>query len=289
MKSFSNLGGNPFTLALLALLVLLLNPSDVAAARKDTSLRNGLRRKLDETLGGYSPVTDENFQQVADASSFAFEQLQAAPGNYSISAEPGASAEATDYLVTKAYTQVVAGLNIKMDMTFSDGSGACVGAATVVVYDQFGTMSISSWDPIDDGCAPSTPTVTGGYQEVPVDNDDVVAAASFAFETLQSNSTYGLSTDATSYEVTSASRQVVAGLNIKMTLLFSDSSGACISTATAVVYDHFGDMSLTSYEPTYGCPAPLLGEDAADSSGYCAPKGSTLFLIQMLSIMILFK
>jgi uncharacterized protein (DUF779 family) len=294
MKSFSSKLGDavtPFSLRLLTLLLLLLNPCSTTAALKGTFLRNIMRRKLDESqiVGGYSPVTEENFQQLADASSFAFEQLQAAPANYSISAEPGASAQATDYIVNEAYIQVVAGLNIKMDMKFSDSSGACVGAATVVVYDRFGTMSITSWDPIDNACATSAPGAPvaepGGYQEIPVDKDDVVAASSLAFETLQSNSSaYALPSDASSYEVTAASRQIVAGLNIKMDMLFFDSSGACVGSATVVVYDHFGDMSITSYEPSEdGCPA------VPESSSYCIPKCSTLFLIQTMLVTIFLK
>ena len=163
MKSFSILGGNPFSLALLVLLVLAMTPSGAAAPRKDTFLR----------------------------------KLQ-----------------------------------------------------------------------------------LGGYSEKPVDSEAVVAAADFAFATLQSNSTYGLSADATSYEVTSASTQVVAGLNIQMDITFLDSSGACVSTATVEVYDQFGEMSLTSYEVTDECHAD-------ESSGYSAPKGFTLSSILMISLMIL--
>merc|ERR1712007_329875 len=110
-----------------------------------------------------------------------------------------------------------------------------------------------------------------------------MGAADFAFDTLQANATYGLSADVTSYEVTSASTQVVAGTNIEMEISFLDSSGDCVSTATVVVYDQFGIVSLTSYEPTDGCPAPLQGEDDTNSSGYCPSKGSTLFFIQMVS------
>ncbi len=263
MKSFSILGGNPFSLALLVLLVLAMTPSGAAAPRKDIFLRK-LQLGGTTSLGGYSekPVDDA---EVVDAADFAFATLQS-------NSTHGLSPGATSYEITSASTQVVAGLNIQMDITFLDSSGTCVGAATVVVYDQFGEKSLTSYEPIEGGCFTSLPIggrpLAGGYSEKPVDDAEVVAAADFAFATLQSDSTYGLSPGATSYEITSASTQVVAGLNIQMDITFLDSSGACISTATVIVYDQFGTMSLTSYEPMLGGCAPSIGGPSIGLGGY---------------------
>ena len=130
MKSFSNLLGNPLSLALLVLLVLAMTPSGAAAPRKDRLLRKlqlGGGGRPGGMAGAYSE-TSVFSPKVKNASEFAFETLQA-------NATYGLSADVTGYEVTSASTQAVSGINIKMEMTFLDSSGACVSTATVLVYD----------------------------------------------------------------------------------------------------------------------------------------------------------
>merc|ERR1712087_382395 len=99
--------------------------------------------------------------------------------------------DVASYEVVGASEQVVAGLNIRLDMIFLDSAGDCVGAATVVVYDQFGDLSVTSFEPDETGCEgvdSEGSQLMGGYQTVPnfESDEEVTTAASFAFEQLQS-------------------------------------------------------------------------------------------------------
>ena len=93
-------------------------------------------------VGGYNPASVKD-ESVAKAATFAFGELQAS--KYSLLEDQEESPEIASYEVVGASTQVVAGLNIKLDMVFMDSSGDCVGSVTVVVYDRFGDRSITSW------------------------------------------------------------------------------------------------------------------------------------------------
>ncbi len=265
--------------------------------------------------GGYQAVpSPDSDEEVTAAASFAFEQLQSPGSNYTM---PSGVAS---YEVVRASTQVVAGINIKMDMVFLDSAGDCVGAAEVVVYDQFGTMSITSYEPSATGCEGVDTTTTedsnvavtedsgtedesqllGGYKPA-IDfesDEEVTAAASFAFEDLQSpDSNYTLSSDVASYEILGASTQVVAGTNIKLDMAFLDSSGNCVGGAIVVVYDQFGDMSITSYEPNDTfcegvdtTAAVTEDSDTADiSSAYFKPKGSVVSLMAMVPLTLMLQ
>lgn len=147
MPSYSTLAGTAFTLANLALAIMILNPGGTTNALKTKTSRDRRQRRQGNSnlLGGYQaiPVQDED---VKAAAMFVFETLQSDSSTYSI------SDDATDYKIVTASEQVVAGVNIKMQMTFVNSSGDCVGAATVVVYDRFGEMSITSYDYIENGC-----------------------------------------------------------------------------------------------------------------------------------------
>ena len=96
---------------------------------------------------------------------------------------------------------------------------------------------------------PSTPhPVAGGYK--PIDNAandaDVQAAATFAVGAIDS----GLKL----VNITSASRQVVAGLNYRLTLTAAPANGTATSTYEAVVYQPLGaaPLQLTSYKKVDG-------------------------------------
>jgi hypothetical protein len=112
-------------------------------------------RGLDETepvVGGWTPVTDFEKSPVPEAADFAFQELTSASSSYSITEDPEKSGDVAGFEVVGASQQVVAGLNIRMDMVFTDSSGGCLGAGTVVVYDQFGDMSVTSWELNGSGC-----------------------------------------------------------------------------------------------------------------------------------------
>ena len=147
MASYSKLAGTAFTLANLALLVMILNPGGTTKALNAKTSRGRRQRKQGRSsvLGGYQsiPVQDED---VVAAANFAFETLRSGTLDYYI------SSAATSYKLLTASEQVVSGVNIKMQMTFVDSSGDCLGAATVVVYDRFGEKSITSYDYIENGC-----------------------------------------------------------------------------------------------------------------------------------------
>merc|ERR1719389_617986 len=160
-------------------------------------------------------------------------------------------------------------------------------------------MSLTSFEPT--GCTGDDSggsQVLGGYQPVSdfESDEEVTAAASFAFEDFQSpDSKYAMPSDVVSYEVVGASEQVVAGLNIELDMIFLDSEGNCVEAATVVVYDHFGDMSITSFEvDENGCEgansAPMLtGEsDTADiSSAYNFNARGSLVSLMALAPLIL--
>ena len=144
---------------------------------KRTRIRNHRRgRKLDAAVttrteeedsmpplaGGYSPVPDfENDAIVVEAAAFAFRELLSSSSPYSVVASSSIASnsnskvsknndDVVDFEVLRASQQVVAGLNIRLDLAFRDSSGGCMGAGTVVVYNHFGDLSITSWKTNDD-------------------------------------------------------------------------------------------------------------------------------------------
>lgn len=147
MASYSKLAGTAFTLANLALLVMILNPGGTTKALKTKAPRGRRQRKQGRSsvLGSYQSIPVQ-YEDVVAAANFAFETLRSGTLDYYI------SSAATGYKLLTASEQVVSGVNIKMQMTFVDSSGDCLGAATVVVYDQFGEKSIISYDYIENGC-----------------------------------------------------------------------------------------------------------------------------------------
>ena len=252
------------------------------------------QRKLEEPqlVGGYTAVPDfETHDHVIAAADFTFEAVMAPDSTYTLSGVK--TKDIAGYEVTGASEQVVAaGINIQLaDITFVDSSGECVGAANVVVYDELGDMNMTSITSFDDTGCPVPIELAGGYSSVPdfETDDEVMAAANFTFEELMAvNSTLDLSgEDIVGYEVTGASTQVVAGLNIRLDMIFVDSSGDCVAGATVVVYDEFGDMSIAKWHET-GC-GETHDEGLAESAAYCNPTGSLFALIKMMPLMLLLK
>ena len=113
----------------------------------------------------------------------------------------------------------------------------------------------------------------GGYSTVTNFNDNpmIVEAAQFVLSSLQqqdsnSNSNsmpdelFGTTTTTTkaktiisTYQIIEVSQQVVAGMNIKLTMLFQDGGSNCVGACNVVVYNHFGEMSVTSWNKQITC------------------------------------
>lgn len=91
--------------------------------------------------------------------------------------------------------------------------------------------------------------LAGGYAPVPDFEEDslVVEAAAFAFGELRSPGANAVGESVSGFRIVRASQQVVAGMNIRMTLLFHDALGKCAGACTVVVYNHFGDLSVTQW------------------------------------------
>jgi len=156
MTSFSRFAGTRSSIVFLAVVVLFL-PASTYCDTEATTSRNvrGLDEMELETepiVGGWSPVTDFENPPVPEAADFAFQELTSASSSYSITEDPEKSGDVAGFEVVGASQQVVAGLNIRMDMVFTDSSGGCLGAGTVVVYDRFGDMSVTSWELNGSGC-----------------------------------------------------------------------------------------------------------------------------------------
>jgi len=94
----------------------------------------------------------------------------------------------------------------------------------------------------------------GGYRTVenPVVDKDISEAAAFVlkeFVLAEDNSAFsGIPKNAVDLKVISASKQVVAGLNLRMEIVFRDQSEKDLSGGTVVVYNRFGTLSITSWE-----------------------------------------
>jgi len=96
-------------------------------------------------VGGYSPVTNfEDDSCIVEAATFAFQELRSPSSPYTISTEQGNTIDIDGFKIVKASQQVVAGMNYRLELVFQDSLGSCVGAGTVVVYNHFGDLSITS-------------------------------------------------------------------------------------------------------------------------------------------------
>lgn len=117
--------------------------------------------------------------------------------------------------------------------------------------------------------------ITGGYSPVPdfEKNPIVTEAAGFVLKEVRNPSSPHSIGSSSSQDVDSivdvqvveASQQVVAGLNIRLTLAFEDDQGACMGACTAVVYNHFGDLIITTWKE--GECKDLLARPVSDVDG----------------------
>jgi len=92
-------------------------------------------------MGGYSPVPDfKTNLNVVEAAAFAYQKLQSSPHHLKLSEQ-----HVADFEIVGASQQVVAGLNFRLNLAFRDSLGGIVGSgATVVVYNHFGNLSVTS-------------------------------------------------------------------------------------------------------------------------------------------------
>ena len=54
-------------------------------------------------------------------------------------------------------------------------------------------------------------------------------------------------------EIVQASQQVVAGMNYKLTIALFDGDGNCQGAFKCTVYNHFGDLSVTTWGDEVSC------------------------------------
>mmetsp|Transcript_9492 Transcript_9492/g.11374 ORF Transcript_9492/g.11374 Transcript_9492/m.11374 type:complete len:182 (-) Transcript_9492:450-995(-) len=98
----------------------------------------------------------------------------------------------------------------------------------------------------------------GGYYQSDLRNPFVIQAAEFAVKALAESNKYSflISKEETSYnfEVIEASQQVVAGTNYKLTIgVSSIDDTVCLGAFKAVLWDHFGELSVTKWGEELSC------------------------------------
>lgn len=143
--------------------------------------------------------------------------------------------------------------------------------------------------------------LAGGYQQVSkrdILNDQYIEqAADLVLTTLQEQQhqqqatntatttpTYSFASKVMSYRIIQAEQQVVAGMNYKLTMLFGDRpfddsegedgdgeqdqneeeeerAGNCVGACRVIVYNHFGDLSITEWSNEMTCEEVLAMED----------------------------
>ncbi|KAI2490374.1 hypothetical protein MHU86_24187 [Fragilaria crotonensis] len=105
----------------------------------------------------------------------------------------------------------------------------------------------------------------GAYHDADVNDPFVVRAVEFTKEALALQSPYpGIVLDETpnvTLQVESAEIQVVAGMNIRLTLQVMDGD-ECTRAFDVEIYDHFGDMTKDSNSED---PSPAKEEDPEDA------------------------
>jgi len=95
----------------------------------------------------------------------------------------------------------------------------------------------------------------GGYSAADVNDPSVTKAAQFAVSSGAPNSkyTFALMDDTYWIRVIKAEQQVVAGKNYKLTIEISDENNTCLGVFDVVIYDRFGDLSVTNWGNEHPC------------------------------------
>mmetsp|Transcript_14736 Transcript_14736/g.32018 ORF Transcript_14736/g.32018 Transcript_14736/m.32018 type:complete len:171 (+) Transcript_14736:268-780(+) len=139
--------------AAIALLLLLLSmfPSHTSGY-SSSSPRDGDQRTVAEVerhvLGGYSDA-DVRSERIVAAARYAVAALQkgvdGAPPPIELYSFSEIDTDGLDVVILEAQQQVVAGMNYRIKIGLTDSHGKCLGAFKVLVYDQFGDLSVSRW------------------------------------------------------------------------------------------------------------------------------------------------
>lgn len=184
--------------------------------------------------GGYCAVdlNDRNVKQIA---SFAVSEISKASN----------SGPLRLVKITSAFSQVVAGRNFKigLQITGSEGSQTCL----IKVFDQpwTRTRKLETFTcTLDIAPSPSPVPRTGGYTTVETDDESVREMASFAVAEISKSSNFG---SLTLVDITSASKQIVSGINYKIGLRLSAADGH--QNCEVIIYDQSwtGKRKLTSF------------------------------------------
>mmetsp|Transcript_15577 Transcript_15577/g.24215 ORF Transcript_15577/g.24215 Transcript_15577/m.24215 type:complete len:158 (-) Transcript_15577:216-689(-) len=118
----------------------------------------------------------------------------------------------------------------------------------------------------------------GGYKAVTPDDLDephLLAAAQHAvtqyFATLSNRAGSKLnsidhSADMFEWDVLNASTQVVAGINFKLRVALKEkiATNGCVEVFDAIVYDHFGDFSVTEWGDIMECEDQYTGGETQE-------------------------
>lgn len=106
-----------------------------------------LEDEYNEKLGGYSPISDLDDQELTKAATFAVQEASKLDQKYSFRV----SASESSAKVVLASEQVVAGLNLRMiimvtkNKDSTGGEESCQGAFVATVYNHFGSLEVTDW------------------------------------------------------------------------------------------------------------------------------------------------
>eukprot|EP00475_Leptophrys_vorax_P032777 TRINITY_DN50_c0_g1_i1.p1 TRINITY_DN50_c0_g1~~TRINITY_DN50_c0_g1_i1.p1 ORF type:complete len:538 (+),score=169.95 TRINITY_DN50_c0_g1_i1:43-1656(+) len=206
------------------------------------SVQNAFSGKFvsEGTVGSYQPVSSTDPSVVA-AAAFAWQAVSSKYPQGALDLSTG-----KNLAIASASQQIVAGVNYQLVLTGSFSTGFVT--LNVVVYkDLSGAFQLTSYSVAVQNAAAKKLTV-GSYQPVSNTDPNVLAAASFAWQTVSAKYPAG-SLDLTTAQnlvVATASQQIVAGVNYQLVLTGSFSTG--FVTLNVVVYkDLSGKFQLTSY------------------------------------------
>ena len=184
-------------------------------------------------VGGFSPISvdDTKVKEMAD---FATSAVSAASNSGPVSL----------IQIVDAETQVVAGINYKLNLLLN--MGTISEPCEVVIFDQPWTNTRKM---IKSSCTPSkkltrqiqvqqdnTTTLTGedGYSLLSVDDADVKEIAAYATNAISATPNLG---PVSLVQIVKAEKQVVFGASFKLTLLLSTGANSAPMQCKAVVFD----------------------------------------------------
>ena len=119
------------------LLVLLAFFSSIATLTRSETVAMPM-------VGGYTEIENvESHDRLPAVKEYVFAKIAESP--YSFASLVTSSPQGKDLQIIQAWSQVVAGMNYRLLMILMDADTQPLGAFTVTVYDQFGTLSDVTW------------------------------------------------------------------------------------------------------------------------------------------------